>query len=265
MLNLTFLAVTIFVVVRLIQKPPDWQSARQILQSRPWTVNELIPMFFVPFALSLGVSLAVAAVNHFSVTGEAVSLRAMFILHTLAFHVSIIVVVLGMSKARNFSFATAFGVEQGKLLSNIWKGMIGYAAATPLISLSAVTADYFLDKAWYAPEAQTPVMLLTGPEPIWIKIYVIFAAILVVPVAEELLFRGAAFPALSKLFGALSSAILLSALFAASHQNMYALAPLFTMAAATTFAYMITGSIIVPITMHASFNAVNILLLYLTS
>ncbi len=85
----------------------------------------------------------------------------------------------------------------------------------------------------------------------------------VAPIGEEMLFRGLIFHALQeRLRSETSVSIALSALlFALVHGSPLALLPLFVMGVAFAVAYIRTGSLWVPIGMHAINNAAGFLLL----
>ena len=89
-------------------------------------------------------------------------------------------------------------------------------------------------------------------------------AVVVAPFFEELFFRGYFYPTLKRYVGPVVSSILVSALFACIHANVQSLLPLFGLALCLTIAYEWTGSLLVPMTMHAMFNSVNLLLMYAT-
>jgi len=83
------------------------------------------------------------------------------------------------------------------------------------------------------------------------------AAILLAPVAEEMLFRGILYPAVKQagfphvaLWGT-------SLLFAAVHTNLLTFVPLMVLALVLTALYERTNNLLAPITAHAMFNALN--------
>ena len=83
------------------------------------------------------------------------------------------------------------------------------------------------------------------------------------PVAEELFFRGLALPLLARRIGVAPAVAAVSGVFALLHFHVPSLAPLFVIGSAFSVAYLATGSLAVPIAMHAVFNAVNLGVLYL--
>ena len=78
--------------------------------------------------------------------------------------------------------------------------------------------------------------------------------IFLAPAAEEFIFRGYLYGTAKKYLGLFPAMILTSGLFAAIHLNLASLPSLFVLAASFTVAYELTGSILVPMAMHALLN-----------
>ena len=89
--------------------------------------------------------------------------------------------------------------------------------------------------------------------------------VVVAPVAEEFIFRGFLYPVFKRFLGIPLATVISALLFAAIHANASSLGPLFVLAVAFTLAYEITGSIVVPMLMHALFNLASLTLLCLGS
>ncbi|EDY85089.1 CAAX amino terminal protease family [Verrucomicrobiia bacterium DG1235] len=93
---------------------------------------------------------------------------------------------------------------------------------------------------------------------------VIYAMIvLVAPICEEFVFRGAIFRYLHHrlpLYGAIA---LSAALFALLHSNLYSFAPLMVIGCTLALAYRESGSLVSAISFHAAFNTINLLLILL--
>ena len=94
---------------------------------------------------------------------------------------------------------------------------------------------------------------------------IIFSATVMAPLAEEFLFRGYFYPVLKRLIGPFSSAVFISVLFGAVHGNLLTLPSLVLLAFALTLAYEWSGSLLVPIFMHAIFNGSNLLFMWVAS
>lgn len=88
-------------------------------------------------------------------------------------------------------------------------------------------------------------------------------AVLVAPVTEELLFRGALFGSLRARIGSRAAALISSVLFAAVHSSVFALVPLFVLALVLCWVYERSGSLVAPIVVHMLNNATSLLPLFL--
>ena len=87
--------------------------------------------------------------------------------------------------------------------------------------------------------------------------------IVVAPVTEELLFRGALFGSLRARIGSRAAALLSSLLFAAVHGSLTALVPLFVLALVLCWVYERSGSLVAPVAVHMLNNATSLLPLFL--
>lgn len=92
---------------------------------------------------------------------------------------------------------------------------------------------------------------------------IFLAGVLVAPICEEILFRGYFYPVAKRFIGAVPGALITATLFAATHVNLASFAGLLVLALCFILAYERTGSLLVPICMHAFFNGINLMVLYL--
>lgn len=143
-------------------------------------------------------------------------------------------------------------------------GVVLYAAS--LAVLMPVTFVYgallrYLD---YPLDPQPVVTLLTeGDLPPWCLVYLLILAVVVAPLFEETVFRGILLPVALRGARPLLAMCAISILFAAIHLHLPGLLPLFVLAMIMSAGYLWTGSLWVPIIVHALFNAGNITLLFL--
>jgi len=87
----------------------------------------------------------------------------------------------------------------------------------------------------------------------------IFFAVVVAPVTEEVLFRGMLYLPLRSRMGPVGGALAACALFAAVHFYALGLMHLFVMALILTALFEVTGSLYLPMVAHAVHNAVTIM------
>ncbi|MEJ0088389.1 MAG: CPBP family intramembrane glutamic endopeptidase [Limisphaerales bacterium] len=159
------------------------------------------------------------------------------------------------------------------------------AVVLPLVLWLQYISIHLMDTLNLTPENQAPVKLLAHAESKWTTVYLGVFAIVLVPVAEEFIFRGMLFPFVRQFrcpsltqfirrrgfpklawcarrclwrflawFG-------VSFLFALIHTNIPTFVPLFVFALALTWLYEKTDNLLAPITAHALFNAVNFVVL----
>lgn len=77
------------------------------------------------------------------------------------------------------------------------------------------------------------------------------------PIAEEFIFRGYLYGIFKRYFGMFAGTLLNAALFACFHLNLMSLPGLSILAICLTLAYELTGTIAVPMFMHAMFNSLT--------
>ena len=111
-------------------------------------------------------------------------------------------------------------------------------------------------------EVQEIVRFLAVPGTGTARVVVAISAVVVAPIQEELIFRGYLYGVLRRYLG-IAPGILTNALvFAGIHQSAPSFGGLFVLAVCLTLAYEWTGSIFVPMTMHALFNAFTVINLF---
>jgi membrane protease YdiL (CAAX protease family) len=91
---------------------------------------------------------------------------------------------------------------------------------------------------------------------------ILVSAVLIQPICEEFLFRGFFYGVWKHYLGPWSAGTLACLLFAAFHGSLAALAGLFVLAVCLNIAYERTGSLFVPIGMHAIFNLTSLVAIY---
>lgn len=96
-----------------------------------------------------------------------------------------------------------------------------------------------------------------------LKILLGIAAVMIAPLTEELIFRGFLYGVVKRFTERWFAAIFTALIFAAVHQHIGSMFPLFLLGIAFAVAYEVTGCLWVCIFMHALFNGFNVLMLSL--
>ncbi|HEY5893643.1 MAG TPA: type II CAAX endopeptidase family protein [Chthoniobacterales bacterium] len=98
----------------------------------------------------------------------------------------------------------------------------------------------------------------TNPDPA-VRWWMAFAAVIVAPVVEELVFRGLIYGVLKRQFGRVVPMLFTSVLFALVHGHLPSFVPLTVLACCLTIGLELSGTLFVPMLMHAIFNATTLL------
>jgi len=110
---------------------------------------------------------------------------------------------------------------------------------------------------------QQLVQLIDGFEGVHVFIGLALLAVVVAPVVEELVFRGAFYRFLKSRMPRNAAYAVSAACFALLHANLASFLPLFFLGVALAVVYEVTGNIKVPILVHAFFNGHSLLFLFL--
>lgn len=236
---------------------------KQLVTERPWaleTVLRMLLFLFVSYMLAMALNdLAMVALK-----GKPDDWldTASFVIGALGFQGAVIGWSIWLLRVNKIDAQAAFGLGNSGwgrgLKLALGAGFALTMIALPMGWLISVIFDAFGFKA--AP--QVPVKLLQETHS-WAKqILYSGTAILLAPIAEELLFRGILYPVVKHLGYPRLALIGTSLLFGAIHFNWMALIPLSMVALILTLLYEETGDLMVPIVAHGTFNLVNVILLH---
>jgi membrane protease YdiL (CAAX protease family) len=168
---------------------------------------------------------------------------------------SIVLFLCGLLIYRNLRLTEVFGLGVGKFFRLLGTSLLALGAAYPLLLL--VQAMIY-GVAGGDMQPQEVVRFLQEAESPRDKLAVMVMAVIVAPVAEEVIFRGYLYPVAKRYAGAFVSIMVTSLLFAVLHGHAASVPALFTLAVCLALAYEKSGTLLVPMIMHAVFNAVSI-------
>lgn len=179
-----------------------------------------------------------------------------------ATELGVIVVIFALVMAHGIGVTEFLGLRRVK----VWLApLIGIGLAAllyPLIAWAAIINQLFIGKGAKTEPAVRIFKEAATHTDIRFLIFTVVFGVVIAPIFEELIFRAYLYPVLKRHLGFLPALLLVSALFAAIHATPAILAPIFILAVMLTLAYEATGSILVSISMHATFNAVQFFMLY---
>ena len=174
-----------------------------------------------------------------------------------------VVLLLYLVILRGMSPAELFGLRR---LSVIKAGGIALLAIIPLyvvVSIVAVAVAWWAKDVWPNLQPQEAVKAFKTAGGLPLKVMMGVAAVVVAPLVEETVFRGFIYGVLKRYTDGWFAAACSASLFAAVHMHVATFVPLFVLALGLCVAYERTGSLLVPMWMHALFNGVSTTLLLL--
>lgn len=193
---------------------------------------------------------------------EPTALKPEQVLPSSLFLLAVVAGVAGFLSIRRVRLREQFGLGAAQVPRGfLWAALL-LPAALPAIAATGMSSQLLLgDRAVEQELVQLFREVSAGPNrtAVW---QLIFAGAIVAPVTEEFLFRGYFYGIGKRYLGAVMSGLITAALFAASHANLAALPVLFVLALCFTLAYELTGSLWVPMGMHALFNSASLALLH---
>ena len=170
--------------------------------------------------------------------------------------IGVIILIMSLLKKYNLSLANAFGSIGNPLLTFGLPIPLGAAFLLPALGLHHVSQSIVLALGG-EPSTQEAVKMVAMSSSQTELALQALSVMIFAPIAEELLFRGVIYTHI-KQAGHPKLAIGFSAIiFAAIHGNLALTLPLAALGLALVWVYEKTGTIIAPILMHATFNAIN--------
>lgn len=138
--------------------------------------------------------------------------------------------------------------------SAIGRGALLFLASLPLVFVAAMVWQAVLRAAGLPTDQQEMVELVRNADSRGLLLLIALLAVVIAPVAEELVFRAGLFRYLRTRAPRTLALAAPSLLFAALHGNVVAFAPLAVFGVLLSLAYEQSGRLLVPIVAHALFN-----------
>ena len=181
------------------------------------------------------------------------------------FFVTMLMAITGFLWFRGIDVRVAMGLTRIPLFRAVAIAFGLIMAAFPLVLCASLITQLVLQQGAQEQELVTLFKHAAHDSNRSGVAQILIAGAVVAPICEEFLFRGFFYVVFKRYLGATASALLTSGLFAAFHVNATAFPSLFVLAICFTIAFEATGSLLVPMTMHAVFNGAQLGFLYLVS
>ncbi len=171
--------------------------------------------------------------------------------------------LLYLRHVRDLNPVELFGIRRLPLQKVVGWALLALLLWLPVVTGINLAAMSWLTTFWPDLGPQDSVRLFLESPDTLSKVLLAVAAVVVAPLVEETVFRGFVYGVVKRFSDPVFASITSSALFALAHFHLGSAAPLFVLAVGFTVVYELSGSLLVPMVMHAVFNAVSLSLLLL--
>ena len=225
---------------------------------RPWKPDAVLMLCAgLMISLSLGTFASIALKAAMSDLPDAQQKFASFLLSTASFQLVGLILTHYFLKVHEFTWGEFLGLSDRKPGRAIRIAVAVTVIALPLTLGLNSLSEFVLTKLQGKAAIQPTMQILAGTDNFTQRVIFGFAAILLAPLIEEILFRGIlyrtgqqmGYPRLA-LYGT-------SFVFAAIHGSLMTMLPLTVLAIILAKLYDHTNRLIAPILAHSLFNAVN--------
>jgi membrane protease YdiL (CAAX protease family) len=223
-----------------------------------------LPSWFVPSQLLIWMvgSLLISSVIKTGLPNESVWREAAAHLGTFFWYLFLLIVFLGAARFGFVRGFEGFGLDLRRLKRDFLQAVLTLWALLPLVFLS-LKVTVWIGRLFCGPDfamdQHTSLAALHQYPQLWLRGLIILNTVLVVPVFEEVLFRGLLQSTLTASLGKPWLSIAgVSLLFAMMHPYPTHLPALLILSFGLGYAYEKSGSLLQPIFMHILFNALNV-------
>ena len=188
------------------------------------------------------------------------------ILANFAMHGSIILAIFGLREKLPSTYGTPLGRHNALPLgASLRHAVFIFLKFLPIIWVLNLAVQTGFEKLGAEVEQQAPVQQFLDTLHSPLKFAALaFGAIVLAPIAEEVLFRACIYRFLLTKTSMRAASVISAALFAAIHGHFAAFLPLFCLGYLFARTYQATGNLAAPICFHALFNATTISIMLLS-
>lgn len=160
---------------------------------------------------------------------------------------------------RRLDPAELFGVRNLSWSKVVTFALAAIAPTLVLVGIVNASVSQALQEVWPDASPQEIVKTFETTGSLAVRVLMVFAAVIIAPLSEELLFRGFFYGVCKRYTDIHFAAVINALLFATVHLHVASFMPLFALALVLVVVYEITGSLLVPMLMHAMFNGIMII------
>ncbi len=277
LLSVLFLSSIATLVIHFIQKPVPGHAflfsvalagaitmfvVAVVVLGRAWALDNVLrnlttvlACFYAGFFLMLWAQHLGGGETH-----EVSNLTGRLIIGTASFQAAALLWIHLFLKEHHTRWTDAFGLRNDvgrALLLGALVGLIFLPIGGGLQALSQEVMEFFRVQ----PQEQEAVQMFRGSANLSTTITLGITAIILAPLAEELLFRGILYSAIKQAGFPQLALWLTAVLFGSIHHNLAAFVPLTVLALALVWLYEHTNNLLAAITAHSVFNTAQFIML----
>lgn len=191
-------------------------------------------------------------VEEAELTTEGLFTNAVFMLSLWA------ILLVYLQLVRGMSWGRVFGLDRVRIERAVGLGLLLLIPVVITVNVTAYGMGLWLETFWEL-EPQAAVQAFSADAQPGVRVMMVLFAVVIAPLVEETIFRGFIYPVFKKYTDGLYAAVCSSLLFGLVHLHVGSLVPLVLLALILCFVYERSGSLIVPMVIHAGFNAISLI------
>lgn len=235
-----------------------------MLSGKPWRAEAVVLFILAQAACVILGALVTVLLQKLQINGfKNLDDFGCTLLGTISFQGATLVLIPFFLRYHDVSLGEGLGFRKKNVVSSLLLALAVIAIVLPVALWLQGESVVLMQKIGWKVSDEESVSMVKGATLLAQQIYLGFYAIVMVPIAEEFIFRGVLFSCVKQLGFPKTAWIGVSLLFAVIHANAPVFIPLFLLALALTWLYVFTDNLLAPIFGHALFNAANLVLLAL--
>jgi len=251
------LGIGAYGLLRMVRPGIAWNEGGNVV-ARPYAIADIYMAAIIGTMMLMGLGgQDDPAKLDAAPTLSLILINVVFMLAMCVLLLLYLMVMRGMNPAELFGLRRlSVGRAAGRALLYIFPLYI-------VVAFVAALMAHWMKDVWPDVQPQDAVKAFKTAESLPVKVVMGIAAVIVAPLVEETVFRGFIYGVLKRYTDGWFAAVCSASLFAIVHMHMASFVPLFVLALGLCAAYERTGSLLVPMWMHAFFNGVSTILLLL--
>lgn len=185
------------------------------------------------------------------------------IVNTAVMDLAILGVIIYFVRIKYKQRLAVIGIRMKDAGKHLCWAVLSYIAVLPPLVFILLFLMWMCNIFDYQPPPQPLMDLFLEEKSAWTLGFSAFIIVLVGPLAEELFFRGFAYNAIKKKWGARQAMAVTAVVFAAMHGIGFGFLPIMTLGLLLAYSYEQTGSLVPAVAIHILHNSIMVLLLLL--